>query len=422
MHNRRTVLILLTSLLLLSACRGRGTRPVCPIRIGIITSLTGRYQGAGTEQLRGYTLALREINAGGGILGCKVELVIENDMSGPREAQLAVDKLVNEARVPLIIGSYSSGATVPACGVANAYKIPIIVPSASSELVTSQGYDWVFRINATSKAYAETAIAFVEDIKHQLRTDVPTLAIVYEATLFGESAAAAAATTAAERGLPVVAYESYNSANQNYAPLLTRLKAEAPDILYLAANSPDDAAAIMAACRAVDLNAKLYIANAGGFINPDFITQAGRNAEYVIVTSQWAPDIRNPQWTGIPQFAQKFQQAYGVMPQMRSAQTYAALYVAKDAIERAAREASPPLNWVDHREEEIRRIRLAVRDALASTDIPASLFGPISFDDSGQNAHPVILVQVIHGEFATIYPSAYQVLTPIVPTPHWGVR
>lgn len=397
-------LLLLMPLLLTACGRGRNS-PKCPIKIGIINSATGNQAVVGLESVRGYEMAVEELNAAGGILGCQVELIIEDDGSSSEQARLNVKELVEKHQVLVIIGAASSGITMAAAGVANVYEVPFIVPIASSDLVTQLGYTWVFRINAPSSAYANTALDFARE---HLGTEA-TLAIIYEASFYGESAAVAAAVRAAEHHIEIVFYESYEPGMNDYAMMLTRVKEINPDIIYFASRI-NEAKLLMQQCESLNINPKLYLGNAGGFIQKEFL-EIGRNAEYVIATTQWAPDVT---WPGASEFATEFIARYETEP-IRSAQTYTALLVAKDAIERAAQQEEVDWNEIDE-------ARLAIREALRNTNLQETIFGPISFDRAGQNNHPVILIQVIDGNFITIHPEQYKARAPIVPVPTWRER
>jgi branched-chain amino acid transport system substrate-binding protein len=406
---------LLTLLILVSflstACRGKTSsqaEAACSIKVGIITSQTGTHSAAGQEQMRGYEIALDEIKATGGIAGCQVELLVKDDASSPQQGQLAVKELTEQDGVPIIIGAFSSSITMPIAGVANVYKIPFLVPTASSDLITTQGYEWVFRINAPSTEYANTALEFAASLQDEKAID--TLAVIYDDSLFGESAAVAAAMGASKRGLRVVAYEVYKAGADDYTPLLSRVKEADPDAVYLASYLKE-AILLLQQSEALALNPKLHLGNAGGFVMPEFL-MAGKHAEYIVATSQWAPDVS---WPGAAEFAQEFAERYGVAPGMRSAETYTALYVVKDAIERAGEQEA--LDWTD-----IAKVRLAIRDALKSTNLAETIFGPIRFDRNGQTPHPVVLVQVIDGQFVSVYPEEYRACAPIVPVPSWAER
>lgn len=114
-------------------------RNYCRIRVGIINSFTDR-SGAcfsgGMEHKRGYELALEEITE---IDGCLLELVQIDDVRSNSRTRDAVVRLA-ATDVPLILGAYASGATSEAADEADRQRIPLIVPSASSELITTMGY------------------------------------------------------------------------------------------------------------------------------------------------------------------------------------------------------------------------------------------------------------------------------------------
>ncbi len=372
-----------------------GAKVECPIKVGIITSQSGSHAKFGEAQMRGYELAVEEINAAGGILGCEVELVVEDDASEAANAQVAVEKLATEVNVPIIVGAYSSAATFPASGVAEEYEVPFLVPTAATDSITAQGYKWVFRICAPSAVYAGTVLDFAEAVGKPA-----TLAIIYENTTFGSSTAEAAQADAETRGIQIVAYEAYEAGSPDYKPTLTRVKDANPDAIFFVSYLAD-ATLLMRQCEELDLNPKLYLAGGAGFSLPEFPEQAGENAEYTTSVTQWTPDV---DWPGAAQFTQKFTDKYGLAPQYHSAETYAALYVVKDALERAGS--------LD---------RTAIRDALKATDTN-TIFGPIKFDEKGQNTHPMLVTQVLQGEFVTVFPLEYKAQDAVVPVPSWSDR
>ncbi len=413
----------LVALLILMGLLGGGCRRTggsgsgCPfeggtVRMGVIISETGRRAPLIQEYRRGYEMALDEVNAAGGVLGCQVELVYEDDGSEPRGAQLAVKRLAGED-VLLIMGTTSSAATLPAVGVANFYEIPFLVPTSTSDLITEMGYEWVFRVCSPSAAYAGAALDFAQE---NLGSGA-TLAIVYDESLFGESGAVAAAANAAGRGLKLVAYEPYESGGQDYTALLTRVREADPDVLYFVSYL-DEAILLMHECHQLDLNPRLYLGSAGGFVSGDFL-QAGPDAEYTIAVGQWAEDANWQDANGrsAAGFAQAFSERYqGDEPALRTVLTYTALHVAADSIQRVGGE-DESLNWAN-----LADVRLAVRNALDETDLQDTIFGPIKFDETGQNTHPVLLLQVIDGKFVTVYPEEYRSRAPVVPVPTWGER
>ena len=398
MNSRRLAYIsiaILCSLFL--SCRNGEQKPsnTGPIPVGIISSFTGAEARFGQAHRNGYEMALDEINAAGGVLGRNLELIYHDDTSKADPAMSAVEELAENASVAAILGAYTSSSTFPATAVADRYQIPMIVPTAVTDEITRQGYKWIFRVCAPAASYGQGMVEFLRDAAGATR-----LAIVYENTQFGSSVARAALEWAPGGGIEVVAFEAYDSGATDFTPLLTRVKSENPDaalfVSYLA-----DATLLMRQSKEIDFNPKVFTAGGSGFSLPDFLKGAGDTAEYTISITQWTPDA---QWTGSREWAAKFRERYGSEPGYHAVQAYVALKILADAITRAGTVG-----------------RTAIRDALRTTSMD-SIFGPISFDEKGQNAHPVAITQVLNGKFVTVYPPSAAIRLPVVPTPPWRAR
>ncbi|MEW6209897.1 MAG: ABC transporter substrate-binding protein [Acidobacteriota bacterium] len=364
------------------------------ILVGVVTSLTGSEARFGAAQRQGYDLALEEINSTG-VLGKKIELVYQDDTSKDEAAMTAVDKFTENPNIVSIIGAYKSSATFPASAIANRYRVPMMVPSAITDQITLQGYEWVFRVCAPASRYGREMVDFL------IRAaEVKRLAVVYENTQFGSSVAEAALKQAPAAGIEIAAFEAYDPGATDYTPLLTRVKSEHPDavlfVSYLA-----DATLLIRQAKEIDLNPKAFTAGGAGFSLPDFLKGAGETAEYTISVTQWTPDAK---WTGSREWADRFRARFNAEPSYHSVQAYICLKVLADAIGRAG--------TTD---------RTAVRDAIRETRMD-SIFGPISFDHTGQNDHPVAITQVLGGKFVTVWPESAAIRKPVLPTPPWGER
>jgi branched-chain amino acid transport system substrate-binding protein len=366
-----------------------------PVRVGIVTSISGSLARFGQAHLQGYDLALQEINAAGGVLGEPLKLIFEDDGSDPAAAAAAVEKLATQDQVPVVIGAYSSSATLLAAGMAERYQVPLIVPTAAADDITGQGYRWIFRIAAPSRVYIQTILDFMDQVG-----DPEQLAIVFENTGFGTSIAEAVDGEAHLRGKTIVAYHAYQAGATDFRPLLEQVKAAEPDAV-LFVSYLDDAVSLMEQSRAIDFHAPMVTAAGAGFGLPDFPQLAGPAAEYTISVTQWTPDA---QWPGVAEFTTRFRDKYGYAPQYHSAEAYVSLHLAADALRRAATTE-----------------RSAVREALQITQL-TTIFGDIRFDAQGQNDHPMLVTQVIDGDFVTVYPPDVAVRDPVYPMPAWDQR
>lgn len=386
------------SIPLLTLCWSCQPEKVDKLRIGVVTSLTGPQAKFGEQQKYGYDLAAEEINAEGGVLDRQMELVYKDDMGRPEEAMTAAEDLINREKVVAVMGSYTSGATFPMSGVLERNQIPLLCPCAAKDEITQQGYSWVFRLNAPSSEYARSMFDFLAEVAKPQRA-----AICFENTSFGASTARAARKLVDEYAWEVTAYEPYEAKATDFTPMLTKIKATNPDVLFVVSYLAD-AILIMRQSQELDFNT-VVAGGAAGYTLPAFIEGAGEAAEYVFSTTQWTKDVA---WPGAKEFYHKFLDKFGVEPDYHAAETYAAVYVLADAVERAGS--------LD---------RKKIRDALAETSMN-TVFGPVGFEDyngyKNQNRHPMLILQIQKGEFCTVWPRELATADPVYPIPRWDER
>jgi branched-chain amino acid transport system substrate-binding protein len=387
-------------LLSLTAC----SKPVStgPIRLGVITSLTGTNAAFGAAHKAGYTIAVNDINAGGGINGRRLEIVYFDDQSKPDRAVQGIAKLVDQEHVAMLLGAYSSESTLAMVPVVTQKQVPLIIPTAVAENIMASGSPWVFRLCAGSGVYATATLDFLKS-----NGDPRNIAVVYENTNFGKSTRKSMVEAAQQRGLNVVADEAYQAKSPDYGDLLRRVKERNPDAIYFGSYLLD-AAALMRQAKQVNLDAKYFTSAATGFAVPEFPTEkgAGDQAEYTFSVSQWLPTVL---WKGSKEFDAKYFQLMNVHPAYHGMEAYAAVVVAKEAIAKAG-DLEPT----------------ELRDALRRLDLPETPFGPVKFDAKGQNAHPVLVTQVLRKEgkldHRVVWPPQEAETAAVIPTPPWSER
>jgi branched-chain amino acid transport system substrate-binding protein len=386
--------------ILLPACRSHESsqdRGAGPVTVGVITAVTGTQAAFGQAHQRGFAIALEEINAAGGAGGKPLTLDSYDDQSKPDIALQGISKLVDQDRVPVVIGSYSSESTLALVPFATRKQVPLVIPTATADNVIEQGSSWVFRLCAGSRAYAAAMLDFLKN-----HGAPKTMAIVYENTNFGQSVAAAMRKAAAEGGVTIVDEEAYSAGSPSYSPMLQRVQERRPEVIYFGSYLLD-ASTLMHQARQVGLQARYFTAAGTGFSAAEFPTEdkgAGRDAEYTIAASQWVPQVT---WPGAKEFDEKFFARYGSHPAYHAVQAYAALKVVAAAIG-AAGKLEPG----------------AIRDSLKALHLD-SAFGPIHFNENGQNDHPVVITQVQKGRYTVVWPKGIAV-APALDTPPWSAR
>ncbi|RQO35714.1 ABC transporter substrate-binding protein [Herminiimonas sp. KBW02] len=139
------------------------------IKIGVSEPLTGPVAASGTYVTNGARIAADYVNQNGGVLGKKLQLVIEDNKSNPREAVNSVEKLILKDKVPVLMGAWSSTFTLAVMPKLVEYGVPMVVETASSSKITTAGNPWIFRTSPTSameaKAFAKLIDSYSPAIK-----------------------------------------------------------------------------------------------------------------------------------------------------------------------------------------------------------------------------------------------------------------
>jgi branched-chain amino acid transport system substrate-binding protein len=155
------------------------------LRLGVVTSMTGGLQEFGPTTLNGINVAVEEVNAAGGVLGGKMQIVVGDDQTTPHVGVATARKLIEVDRVSGIIGSLSSGVTIPiAQSVTSAAGVPQISTASTSPVITTlQDNDFLFRTVPTD---AVQGVALAQVVKGKNVNDV---AIVYVNNDYGKGLA-----------------------------------------------------------------------------------------------------------------------------------------------------------------------------------------------------------------------------------------
>ncbi len=373
-------------------------------KIGVITSITGRFAEFGEQHKAGFQVALEEINSKGGARGDKLELALEDDTSSVNTALSAAEKLINQ-KVPLILCCYSSSITKSAVQFIARERRPALVFTSSDDAITRPGSEWVFRLNQPASTFAEVLFDVFDMINEGGERAIETVALIHGTGAFEDAVAAAAEGIAKGRGYRMVEKQSYDEGLTDFRPILNRFKAKNPDAVFMVSYAADSVA-VMRQAKEVGLNAKIFAGGAAGFAIPGFISGARETADYVVTATAWTKDVR---YQGAGTLHERLKQALrGKEPSYHAAQAYAGVITAVDALKRA-RDLSPE----------------NVQKALRETNLTIA-YGPIRFTDfrgyKNQNPMTMVAEQIQQGKFITVYPKEAAAGKILFPTPPWTKR
>jgi branched-chain amino acid transport system substrate-binding protein len=370
------------------------------VKVGVLLPLTGSQAKFGEIEKRSYEMAAEEINAKGGVNGKKIELLFEDDTGKPDVGRSGIEKLIAREKVPVITGGYSSSVTAAAAPVAQQFKVPFVICTGSADDVTEKGYDYVFRVNPPASEYPNAVKSFLQGVAN----DVKTVALLYENSAFGQSSSKSFEEDAMGLGLKIVVKEGYQAGAIDFKPILTKVKAANPDMIYMVSYVMD-ASLLMRQSKELRINPKMFVGGGAGFTLPEFAKSAGDAADGVYSATLWVDTLPFP---GAKQYSANFQKKYGSETEYHGAEAYAAMYVVADALKRA--KSITPKD---------------VRDALVTTDMKTA-FGPVKFVSYGkktqQNKLDTYMVQWQKGKLEAVWPKGVATKTYIYPTPPWDKR
>src|SRR6185503_19011427 len=198
-----------------------------PIKIGVIEPLSGPVAASGNYVRMGAEIARDWVNAKGGVNGRKIELVIEDNKSDPKEAASAAEKLIVRDKVPAIVGAWGSSMTAAAMPKLEEYGVPMVVETSSAGFITKRGNPWIFRISPPSEMEAIGLEQYVDKLGVK-RADF--LAVN---TDWGRGAITAFGDMLKKKGVQVGASEFMEQAATDMNAQLTKIKAAGGDTLFL---------------------------------------------------------------------------------------------------------------------------------------------------------------------------------------------
>jgi len=369
------------------------------LALSVPLPLTGGQAKFGEIIKKSMEIAAEEINAKGGVKGGKLVLRFEDSQGKPEIARSIAEKIIDVQKQPLLFGEYTSACAKAVAAVAEERKTPYVVVASAADEITQQNYKYVYRINPTNAYYASGLLSFMDKV-----VKPRTMVILYESSDFGTSGAEEMAKSAEKAGIKVLMKEKYEKGAVDFKPVLSQVKAQNPDVIYMVSYVMD-AALLMRQIKELRIDARLFAGGAAGFAIPEFIDNAKDAAEFVVTATLWSPQVSYP---GAREFAEKYKAAHGDYPSYHGALAYSAVYVVKDAVERAKALTTEDINA-----------------AMKGVDMMTA-FGPVKFENrdgyQNQNFIDTLALQVLHGKHETIWPERYASAKPVFPIPRWRER
>lgn len=351
-----------------------------PIVVGVYAPLSGDSAMVGATELEGVELAVKQINATGGIDGRPISIVVEDDAQNPATAVSAVNKLVYSDQCTAVIGSVNSSCTLASLEVTQAVGVPHVVPIASNPAITAQGNPWVVRVQASDLLHAAAIVKYaVEEL------EAKKIALLYQSDDYGATGKAVIEETLkTDYGMELVACEAFEASDSDMSPQLLKAKKADCDVLIMYTMYQQGA---LIAKQARQMGIECPLMGGGGLTNSKIYDLGGDAVVGLVNTHVFFADPERVSEAAV-QFIQDFTEEYGKTPDSNNALAYDSMMILADGLRAASPELKP---------EDIMAGMHALKDRVSAT-------GTITINEAGDALRDQILMVRLLG------PGSYELV------------
>ena len=337
------------------------------IRIGFTPPITGVHAAGGSLQVKTIKLALKEINAAGGVNGKKIDLrIIDNQSSNPG-ALAALQKAVEQEKVLAMIGCLYSTQVFATAEATKNYGVPTII-GATNVNITRQGNPWLFRARPDDSV---TAGAMVKYIKEDSK--LTKIGIFHDADAFGTGGADLVEKNAKEAGLTVVKREKCATATKDFTAELLAFKNAGAQVLIFYGH--EEATAVLQR-QMRQLGSPFKFLGSPSAAAKDSLNLAKEAAEGIWAVVDFVPGQSEEN----RRYAAAYKKEYNEEFDSLSVWTYDGLKIMANAIKKAGED------------------RAKIREAILATQGYKGVQGTFSFTPNGDGLREVSIVQIEKGQ------------------------
>ncbi|NMC32558.1 MAG: ABC transporter substrate-binding protein [Veillonellaceae bacterium] len=316
----------------LTGCGGEKAKPAAQpneIRIGGNVEMTGGVANYGNQALSGMKLAFKQVNAAGGVLGKKINLILADNKSEPAEAANATTKLITQDKVTLVMGPIVSSNVLATVKIAEDNKVVVMTPTGTNEKITVD--------NGKVRPFAFRA-CFIDPFQGRVMANYATkslkskTAVIYidSSSDYSKGVAAAFEETFVKNGGKIVGKEAFLQKDQDFKATLTKIKAMNADIVFIPAYY-EEVGKIVKQARELGITQPLL--GTDGWDNPKVVEIAGAAAlNNTFFSNHYSSQDSDP---NVRKFIEAYKAEYKEEPSSMAALGYDAAMIVIDAIKRA---------------------------------------------------------------------------------------
>lgn len=329
-----------------------------PVKVGFIGPMTGDYGNYGNLISKGVLLAIEEKNATGGVAGkVKIELIIEDSEGDPQKGLAGIEKLSSSDKIVALTGPVFTGVSFAVGQRVQDEGLMMVTPSGTHKDITGIG-DYVFRTVASDGLQGEVSGHYFYE-----KLGIRELGVLYVKNDYSQGLYEGTKESFESRGGKVTIAETAQIGDKDFKTQLTKIKAAAPDAIYIP-NYTAEMAQILE--QATQLGVNIPFLSSDGFSNPEIYDLAGDYTDGVIYVG---PTQVN-ETDDYKKFVADYTAKWGFAPDSFATNAYDAAYILFDALEKVYA-ASGKFD------------RKAVRDAFAATKDYPGVTGTVNFAENG---------------------------------------
>jgi len=314
------------------------------IRIGVVTPLSGTYAGIGQQVKWGLDLAAAQINAGGGVMGRRLELIYEDEEANPAVAVQKAEKLFQVNKVDFLTGTVNSGSTLAVGQLAERNNRLIATTVSFADSITADKCSPnVFRVNARAGMQSAALADWLAQTKPG--ANVFYLGPDYE---MGRSTVAAFKSAAEAKGSKTVGEVFAPLDNKDYSPFFGQMRAARPAVIYTSV-AGNDTVRLLSQMDEFGLNRNVQVVGASGTVTSQNLPAIGKAADGFVTGVGYSTSLDSAENR---KFVADFEAATKNQPDLYGADSYGVLFFYKAAVEKAKsvdtdklREAMRGIQW-----------------------------------------------------------------------------
>jgi branched-chain amino acid transport system permease protein len=366
--------LMMTALLLVWQGFWRVGADVGPVKIGVITSLTGKTAISGEYARRGALLALEEIERDPRLRDLKIALVFEDDAGTNQGAVNALKKITGEHRLVAIIGPVRSTQIFAMSPTVKEIGLPFLT-GATNENITRQGNRWLFRLRTDDSVCSRIMVRFAVE-----KLAARHIGILHDTDAFGAGGSEGIVRALKQLyGLKPVAIEKYHSGDKDYTAQLLNLKNAGAQVVLAYSTNSEDVGIILRQYRELGLPFKWVGSPSHGTTVMLNIAREAADGTYVV--TDFSPE--NPGVVA-KAFRMHYVSKYKQEPDVHGVWVYDGVRLLAETIRRVG--ADPD----------------AIRKALHDTRHYEGASGELWFDEFGNGEHQELIVELMNGKHRVI--------------------